>query len=142
MSRRAFVGFVAVCSAAFACASAHEYGSLDRERVQKMLRDASRDVTEHYYDPRFHGIDWDARVARARADIDKATSLNQAMAHVAGALDSLNDSHTFFLAPARRYRLEYGWRAQMIGDRCLVTRVRPGSDAEAKGLKPGDELRA
>lgn len=107
-----------------------------------MLRDASTDVKEHYYDLHFHGVDWDARVAKAQDEIAKASSLNMAMSHVAAALDSLNDSHTFFLPPMRPYRHDYGFLLQMIGDRCFVIRVRPRSDAEAKGVKPGDELLA
>jgi len=42
--------------------------------------------------------------------------------------------------PPRPYRIEYGWRMQMIGDKCYVVAVKPGSDAEAKGLKEGDQV--
>ena len=52
----------------------------------------------------------------------------------------LNDSHTVFFPPSRTGRVEYGWRMQMIGDKCFVTAVKPGSDAEKKGLKVGDEI--
>ena len=62
-----------------------------------------------------------------------------ALAHIAQAITFLNDSHTFFLPPSRPYIHGYGYQTKMIGDRCYVMRVRPGSDAEAKGLKSGDE---
>ena len=69
-------------------------------------------------------------------------SLNLSLAHVAAALDALNDSHTFFLPPSRPNHHDYGFQMQMIGDQGFVVRVRPGSDAEAKGVKPGDEILA
>src|SRR5438067_1343693 len=59
---------------------------------------------------------------------------------IAQAVLDLNDSHTTFVPPSRTARINYGWRMQMIGDKCFVTAVQPGSDAEAKGLKPGDQV--
>jgi carboxyl-terminal processing protease len=114
--------------------------SLDRDRAQVMLREISSDIKKHYYDPKFHGVNWDAKVEEMEQKIDATDSMNLALSKVAAALDSLNDSHTFFLPPAHAYRHDYGWQAQVIGDRCFVIRVRPGSDAEKKGVKPGDEL--
>jgi carboxyl-terminal processing protease len=107
-----------------------------------MLQSVTDDVKQQYYDPRLIGLDWDAKVREAKEKIDKAESLNRALTAVAVVLDSLHDSHTAFLPPGRPYRHEYGFLIQMIGDRCYVIHVRPGSDAEAKGLKPGDEILA
>lgn len=117
-----------------------QLSSFDRERVLTMLDSVTKDVQKHYYDPKFHGVDWDATVRKAKEGIKSADSLNLAMAHVAQALATLNDSHTFFVPPSRPYVHDYGYQAKLIGDRCFITRVRPGSDAEAKGLRPGDEL--
>ena len=105
-----------------------------------MLRDVADDVKKHYYDPKFHGIDWDAKVRDAKEKIDNSDSLNRALSHIAAALDSLNDSHTYFVPPPRPYVHDYGFQMQMVGDRCYVIRVRPGSDAESRGLKAGDEI--
>jgi carboxyl-terminal processing protease len=113
---------------------------IDRERTQTMLREISSDIKKHYYDPKLHGVDWDAKVEEMRQKIDATDSMNFALSKVAAALDSLNDSHTFFLPPVHNSRYDYGWQAQVIGDRCFVIRVRPGSDAEKKGVKRGDEL--
>ncbi len=116
------------------------FGSFERERAELMLDNVASDVKKHYYDPKFHGLDWDARVREAKEKIDKSTSQNAALSHIAGALTALGDSHTFFLPPSRPYVLDYGLEFQMIGDHCFITRVRPGSDAESKGIKAGDEV--
>jgi carboxyl-terminal processing protease len=140
---RSAIALVAACCAANACATtSYEFGSNDRSRVQIMLREVADDVRKNYYDPRFNGLDWDARVAAAQQQIEQASSMNQALSHVAAALAALNDSHTYFLVPYRPYRLDHGWRALAVGERVLVAQVRPGSDAELKGLKPGDEILA
>ena len=112
----------------------------DRGRAEDMLKNVANDVKKHYYDPKFHGLDWDARVAETKAKIDKAPSWNVAMSHIAGLFDSLNDSHTLFYPPSHVARTDYGFIYQIIGDRAFITQVRPGSDAQAKGLTPGDQL--
>lgn len=113
---------------------------VDRERAQEMLKIIAADVRQNYYDSKFHGVDWEATVRAADAEIAKATTLERATSEVAAALESLNDSHTIFMPPRYAVQVEYGWQFQMVGDRCFVTMVKPGSDAEAKGLKPGDEV--
>ncbi len=114
----------------------------DRDAAMGMLRDISADVRKHYYDPQLHGVNWDAKVEEMKQRIEAADSIDIAVSAVAATLDALNDSHTYLLPPGYSSRHDYGWQAQMIGDRCFVLRVRPGSDAENKGMKPGDELLA
>jgi C-terminal processing protease CtpA/Prc len=36
--------------------------------------------------------------------------------------------------------ISYDWQIQMVGDHCYITAIKPGTDAETKGLKPGDVL--
>jgi carboxyl-terminal processing protease len=112
----------------------------DRQLAQGMLRNAAADVRKNYYDPKFHGVDWDAKVAEARANIEKVDSMDAAVSEIAALLDTLNDSHTRFLVPARTNTHDYGFTIKMIGEHCYVVRVRPDSDAGKKGLKAGDEV--
>lgn len=105
---------------------AQKNNSFDQERAQSMLQEISSDIQKHYYDPKFHGLNWQAKVEEAKQKIHGTDSLNRALSEVAAALDSLNDSHTFFLPPAHANRYDYGWQAQVVGDRCFVIRVRPG----------------
>lgn len=134
--------FVFVTLAAFSLPEARpqQFSSLDRDRALDMLGTVAKEVQKHYYDPDFHGVDWDATVQKAKQQIKASDSMNMALAHIAAAMVNLNDSHTFFLPPPRPYIHDYGFQTLMIGDRCYVVRVRPGTDAEAKGVKPGDEV--
>jgi carboxyl-terminal processing protease len=113
---------------------------LDRELAQVMLQNVASDVRKNYYDPKLHGVDWDAKVGEAKEKIAKAPTWDDAILNIAAVLETLDDSHTVFYPTQQLMREEYGWRFQMIGEHCYVTQVRPKSDAETKGLKPGDEV--
>src|SRR6267142_6724948 len=112
----------------------------EKDRGHDMINIIKSDLKKNYYDPSFHGMDIDARFRKADEEINHATSIGHIFGIIAQALIELEDSHTFFLPPGRSARTEYGFEIQMIGDRCLVTAVQPGSDAAAKGLKSGDEI--
>jgi C-terminal processing protease CtpA/Prc len=116
--------------------------SIDIDRGQAMLKLIKDDLKKNYYDPNYHGMDVEARFKVADEKIKQATSLGQIFGTIAQVLLELDDSHTFFVPPERSYRSEYGWQVQVIGDRAYVVAVKPGSDAEAKGLLPGDEVRS
>ena len=120
--------------------SQEKINSYRRGQAQDILRYIAADVREHYYDPKLHGVDWDATVEHAKQKIDKAETLDMAFLSIEAALDTLNDSNNLFYPPERTSRYDYGWQIQMIGDHCYVTQVQSKSDAEAKGVKSGDEV--
>lgn len=119
---------------------AQSISKTERERARTMLQAMKEDIKKYYYDPNFHGLDLEARFSAADEKIKTATSLGQLFGIIAQAMVDLNDSHTRFLPPRRTTSTEYGWQMQMVGDRCYIVAVKPGSDAEKKGLKEGDEV--
>lgn len=134
------VSFVFVLLSSFGHAQEAKLQPGDRERGRNILGNVWDSIKKNYYDPKYHGVDMQARYKEALTRIDTATSFNQMLGIVAWFTEGVNDSHTFFIPPAHAFKLDYGWRAKMIGDRCFVTHVRPGTDAEKQGLKSGDEV--
>ena len=114
--------------------------SQDRDRGVIMLKAIRDDIRKYYYDPAFRGIDLDARTKIAEERIKQAKTNAEVFGIIAQLLLELNDSHTLFLPPQRSARIEYGWQMQTFGDDCFVIAVKPKSDAEAQGLKPGDKV--
>ena len=113
---------------------------IERERFKSMLSYIKNSIKEDYYDPNFHGINLDERFKAAFNRLDEVNTAGEAMGVIAQVLFDFNDSHMFFYPPQTNVGVEYGWRMQMYGDKCFVTIVKPKSDAEAKGLKPGDQI--
>jgi carboxyl-terminal processing protease len=111
-----------------------------RAQGQIMLDVIKADIKKNYYDPAFHGVDLDAIFEEGRQQLKQAKTLGQINAIIGQVVMRLNDSHTFFIPPRTPLRIDHGWQMQMIGDKCYVVAVKPGSDAEAKGLRPGDRI--
>ena len=49
-----------------------QMSSYERGRALDMLQTVSNDVKKHYYDPKFHGVNLEGRVAEAKQGIEKA----------------------------------------------------------------------
>jgi carboxyl-terminal processing protease len=112
-------------------------------------------IAEHYVDPRFNGLDWEAvgRTYEARArQAQTYQEFHRLMAEMVGLL---NDGHSVFLPPAQAgalqsYRTGSG-RAAITGlaanvrampdGSLLILQVVPNSQAEAL-LQPGDRILA
>jgi len=119
-------------------ALSQSFSNQDRERGLTMLKTVKEDIRKNYYDPGFRGIDIDARFKLAEDEMKLAKSNAELFGIIAQALLDFNDSHTSFVPPQRSARIDYGWLMKTFGNDCYVTEVKPHSDADAKGLKPGD----
>jgi C-terminal processing protease CtpA/Prc len=137
------IGHSLLVAAFFALAgTGHSQGMdrIEKGRMRDILKIVKNEVKNDYYDPAFHGIDLDARFKLAEDKLDQAATTSQSIAIIAQVLVDFNDSHLFLLPPPTNLAVEYGWRMQAIGDKVYVTQVKPGSDAETKGLKRGDQI--
>ena len=120
-------------------APAHKIATIDLQNGHAILQQAYDEVKKNYYDPTYHGIDLDATFHRFDERMNSAQSINETFRVVAAFLAELHDSHTRFEPPMRQNRSTFGYETEMVGDRCFVTRVRPGIDAATK-LHIGDEV--
>ncbi len=104
------------------------------------MKNVKNAVKKNYYDENFRGIDLDERFEKVNARLDEVSTTGQAFGAIAQALIDFDDSHLYFIPPSTNLEVEYGWRHKIFGDKLFVTLVKPGSDAEKKGLSPGDQI--
>ncbi len=110
------------------------------ERGHEMLSEIKKDIRENYFDRKLHGVNLDQRFADADAQVTNAVSGDQIYGIIAQTLLAFEDSHTYFIPPVWSMEVDYGWEMQIFGNRCYVTSVDLGSDADVKGLRRGHEV--
>ncbi len=120
-------------------AAPRKLDSADLYRAHVILRQAYDDVRKNYYDPSYHGVNLDQNFQLYDTRLNTAQSVNESFRVVAAFLDTLHDTHTFFVPPARVNHSTMGFSMEMIGDNCFIVRTRPGTDAATK-LHPGDQV--
>jgi C-terminal processing protease CtpA/Prc len=149
MKTRVVIAIALACAAAMAAgprpapaagptAPPREMKKFDHDQGQMMLSIVMKDLEDYYYDPTFHGLKMPSLVEQAKQAIDNAHTQAEIYAAIANTLLPLDDSHTWFVPPSWSAKVTFGWFVQMVGDRCHVMAVQPGSDAESQGLKKGD----
>jgi carboxyl-terminal processing protease len=106
-----------------------------------------RTVNETYYDPSFHGVDWQAMRERYRPRMEAAPNDQEFYAQFEVMLAELRDAHTSFSAPPPPGTSPEGRPGSLglslveIDGQTVVSEVEADSSAARQGLRAGMILR-
>ncbi len=101
------------------------------------------DIRDLYYDPTFHGVNWDHVHDQYLPEVRSATDDEDYYAIVRRMTGELHDAHTRFYSPEQWKRIklhEYaslGFTAAEVEGKPVVTAVENDSDAARSGIAPG-----
>ncbi len=119
----------------------HPLDAVNLGRAHAILLQTYAEVKRNYYDPTYHGVDLDTTYKQLDARMNASQTINDSFRVIAAFLLQLHDSHTFFQPPMRTNHSTLGYEMEMVGDKCLITHIRPGTDAAIK-LHVGDQVLA
>jgi carboxyl-terminal processing protease len=98
-------------------------------------------VSEQFYDPAFHGVDWVAVQTRYRARLVRVADEAELQRLIEQMLGELKSSHLHLArtTPGIRH-VGVGARIEPVDGADTVLELASLSDARAKGLRPGDRI--
>ncbi len=102
-----------------------------------------KEVDEHYYDPEFGGVDWQAIHQRYLPLVEATKDDKDFYSLVDRMTAELHDAHTRFSSPEQWKNREMhvgvspGFRAGYVDGKVVVLDVYPGSNAARAGIGPG-----
>jgi Periplasmic protease len=101
-------------------------------------------VQERYYDPRFHGIDWQASRVVYRSMAAQAKSTHEFYEVIRKMLSELKDAHTRVYGPDEKFDwwnprfITLGFTIREVEGQPTVIQVDRTSEAARNGIRPGD----
>ncbi|HEV7857352.1 MAG TPA: S41 family peptidase [Pyrinomonadaceae bacterium] len=118
--------------------------TLTREGRLAVFDDVWETVSERYYDPAFHGVDWQAQRAAFRPQAALAVGASELYDILRRMVGSLRDAHTRVYPPDEKFDwqhphfLSVGISVREVAAQPVVVQVERGSLAERAGLRAGD----
>jgi len=108
--------------------------------------DAWETIQERYYDPKFHGIDWQMQRATFRPAAARAGKPHEFYDVLRQMIASLKDAHTRVYSPDEKFDwwnprfVTVGLTVREIEGVPTVIQIDPGSTAARTEIKPGDVI--
>ena len=108
--------------------------------------DAWETIQERYYDPKFHGIDWQAQRAAFRPAAARAGKPHEFYEVLRQMIGSLKDAHTRVYSPDEKFDwwnprfITVGLTVREVEGVPTVIQIDPGSAAARTDIKPGDVI--
>ena len=121
-------------------AQAAPLSSQDRSKVFEQVW---RLIRDRYYDPNFHGLDWNGIHERYRHRVNKVDSDDALYLLMKQMTGELRDAHTRFHTPSERQRASRrvatttGVLIANVDGEPTVVDVEPNSEADRSGVQPG-----
>jgi carboxyl-terminal processing protease len=115
-----------------------------REGRLNVFDDVWQTISERYYDPSFHGIDWQQEREEFRPLAASARSSAEFYTILRRMVGSLRDAHTRVYAPDEKFDWQHprvisvGLSVREVAGAPVVVSVEEGSEAARAGLRAGD----
>ena len=120
-----------------------EHAPLSQQARLEIFETVWRDIRDLYYDPAFHGVNWEQIHEQYLPKARAATDEDDFYAIVRRMTGELHDAHTRFYSPQQWRRIKQhehaglGFTATQIEGKAVITAVENGSDAQRAGIQPG-----
>src|SRR5262249_31126635 len=108
--------------------------------------DAWETIEDRYYDPNFHGIDWQAKRATFRPVAARAANPQEFYEVLRQMIASLRDAHTRVYSPDEKFDwwsprfVTVGLTVREIEGAATVLQIEAGSAASRTGIRQGDVI--